>query len=307
MDVVTFGETMAALRADGPIRLGGTARWSVAGAEANVAIGLARLGHAVRWVGRVGADEPGALVLRTLRAENVDVTHAATDPGAPTGLILFEPRLVGVVRVGYYRTGSAGGRLTEAEVLKALNPLPRVLHVTGITPALGPEPRAAVGAAVAAARDAGVTVCFDVNYRSRLWPAAEAARVLRPLATAADIVVASADELALVAPDGPAGLLAAGVAEVVVTRGADGAEAVTAAGTLAVPAREVTLVDPVGAGDAFVAGYLSALLDGLDVDGRLARAVTTGAFAATTPGDWEGLPTRDELPLLGEPPGTTLR
>src|SRR3954470_5363039 len=259
---------MAAIRTDGPIRLGGTARWSIAGAESNVAIGLARLGHAVRWIGRVGADEPGALVLRTLRAENVDVAYAATDPDAPTGLILFEPRLAGVVRVGYYRTGSAGSRLTEAEVLKALSPAPRILHVTGITPALGPEPRAALAAAVAAARDAGVTVCFDVNYRSRLWPAGEAARVLRPLATAADIVVASADELALVAPDGPAGLLAAGVAEVVVTRGADGAEAVTAAGTLAVPAREVTLVDPVGAGDSFVAGYLSALLDGLDVDGR---------------------------------------
>jgi 2-dehydro-3-deoxygluconokinase len=306
-DVVTLGETMAAIRTDGPIRLGGTARWSIAGSESNVAIGLARLGHAVRWIGRVGADEPGALVLRTLRAENVDVTHAATDPEAPTGLILFEPRLAGVVRVGYYRAGSAGSRLTEAEVLKALSPVPRVLHVTGITPALGPEPRAALAAAVAAARDAGVTVCFDVNYRSRLWPAAEAARALRPLATLADIVVASADELTLVAPDGPAGLLAAGVAEVVVTRGADGAEAVTAAGTLAVPAHEVTLVDPVGAGDAFVAGYLSALLDGRDVDGRLARAVTTGAFAAATEGDWEGLPTRDELPLLGEPPGTTLR
>src|SRR5256885_16954670 len=100
VDVVTFGETMAALRADGPIRLGGTARWSIAGAESNVAIGLARLGHAVRWIGRVGADEPGALVLRTLRAENVDVTYAAADPDAPTRLILLQSPPPGAVPVG---------------------------------------------------------------------------------------------------------------------------------------------------------------------------------------------------------------
>jgi 2-dehydro-3-deoxygluconokinase len=314
VDVVTIGETMAALRTEGPLRLGGNAQWSIAGAESTVAVGLARLGHAARWIGRVGADEPGALVLRTLRAENVDTASVRVDPGAPTGLILFEARIADVTRVCYYRTGSAGSRLAAADLDGGLPAGTRIVHLTGITPALGPGPAAAVRAAMAAARELGAQVSLDVNYRSRLWSQAEAARALRPLIGMVDVLVASDDELALVSPAGLSGeddrvaaLLAAGVGEVVLTGGAAGARAVTADGTAAAPARKVPVVDPVGAGDAFVAGYLSGVLDGLPVQERLHRAVTTAGFAVATRGDWEGLPTRDELALLDASPGTTIR
>ncbi|GIF62539.1 ribokinase [Asanoa ishikariensis] len=309
-DVVTFGETMAALRADGPIRLGGTMRLSVAGAESNVAIGLARLGHRVRWTGLVGRDETGELVLRTLRAEGVDVGHARVDERGPTGLILFERRLGDLVRVIYHRAGSAASFLSADDVLPALDPSPRLLHVTGITPALGPAPALAVRAAV----ESGVRVCLDVNYRSRLWGRDQAAAALRPLVSALSVVVASDDELELVAPpsastenDRVAALLDAGVAEVVIKRGADGASAHTRHSSVHASARRVRVVDVVGAGDAFVAGYLSGLLDDLDLTGRLDRAVTTGAFAVASPGDWEGLPTRAELGLLDGRPESTLR
>jgi 2-dehydro-3-deoxygluconokinase len=134
----------------------------------------------------------------------------------------------------------------------------------------------------------GAEVCLDVNYRSRLWSRADAARALRPLLGMVDILIASDDELPIVAP------------------GADGAPAVTAEETAAVPARAVPVVDPVGAGDAFVAGYLSGVLEGLLVFERLQRAVTTTGFAAATRGDWEGLPTRAELDLLDASPGTTI-
>ncbi|MFH8565111.1 carbohydrate kinase family protein [Streptomyces sp. NPDC017988] len=89
--------------------------------------------------------------------------------------------------------------------------------------------------------------------------------------------------------------------------GAAGARAHTARGEVHRPAREVRAVDAVGAGDAFIAGYLSALLDGADVTARLDRAVTTGAFAVASRGDWEGAPTRSELRLLGAPHGTVVR
>lgn len=314
-EVVTLGEAMASLRSATPLRLGGTMHLSVAGAEANVAIGLARLGHAVRWVGRIGADELGALVLRTLRAENVDVGHARVDRhGRPTGLLLLESRAGDLMRASYYRAGSAGSLLSANDVLPALVPGVRVLHLTGITPALGSSAAEAVLAAVARARELGVTVCLDVNYRSRLWSVDDAHRVLLPLARSADMLVASADELALVSDDLTAGepdavraLLANGLREVVVTRGADGASGHTPDGSVSLPARPVPVADVVGAGDAFVAGYLSGLLDGLDLPGRLDRAVTTGAFAVATRGDWEGLPTREELALLDGPAGTTLR
>ncbi|MET8008100.1 sugar kinase [Nonomuraea glycinis] len=310
IDVATFGETMAALRADGPVRLGGAMRLSAGGAESTVAIGLARLGHRSRWTGLVGDDETGELVLRTLRAEGVDVAHARTDLRGPTGLMLLEQRIGDLTRVIYHRAGSAASFLSPEDVLPALDPLPKILHVTGITPALGPGPAAAVRAAV----ECGARVCLDVNYRSRLWGREQAAQTLRPLVPYLAVVVASDDELDLLAPasatteeDRVAALLAAGVAEVVVKRGSAGASAYTAEETAHRPARPVRVADVVGAGDAFVAGYLSGLLDGLDLTGRLDRATATGAFAVASSGDWEGLPTRRELALLDSMPGSTLR
>ncbi|MEU8207988.1 sugar kinase [Micromonospora sp. NPDC049044] len=312
IDLLTLGETMAAFRSSGPLRLGGTAGISVAGAESTVAIGLARLGHRAAWIGVTGADEPGALVRRTLRAEGVDLTWSRIDPSAPTGLILFENRVADINRVTYHRAGSAGSRLGPADVTRAFDAPgspPRLLHVTGITCALGVEPYQSVLAAVRRARAAGSTVCLDVNHRQRLWSVTEAAAALRPLVPSIDLVVASDDELAVLtdAADPVAALLSAGVTEVVVKHGAGGASSHRATGTVHRPARTVPVVDTVGAGDAFVAGLLSGWLDGVDAPARLDRAVTTGAFAVATRGDWEGLPERAELTLLDHEPGGTVR
>ncbi|MET9547803.1 sugar kinase [Streptomyces sp. NPDC006627] len=313
-EVLTLGETMVALRGGGPLKLGGSLEVSVAGAESNVAIGLARLGHTVRWAGAVGDDEAGELVLRTLRAEGVDLGAVTRDAQAPTGLVLFEPRLPEVTRVHYYRADSAGSRLTPEAVEPAFAPPPRVLHLTGITPALGPSAARACRHALRLARDHGTEVCLDVNHRSRLWSRAEASDELRAWLPYVDVLIASDDELPLCLPEGtpadasvPRRLLDLGVREVVVKLGAAGARAHTAQGEVHRPAREVRAVDAVGAGDAFVAGYLSALLDGADVTARLDRAVTTGAFAVASRGDWEGAPTRSELHLLEAPHGTVVR
>ncbi|GAA2598669.1 sugar kinase [Streptomyces tubercidicus] len=351
-DVFTFGETMVALRGSGPLKLGGTMNVSIAGAESNVAIGLTRLGHDVRWSGAVGEDEAGQLVLRTLRAEGVDVSSAATDPGAPTGLLLFEPRLPEVTRVHYYRTGSAGSRLTADMIQRAFSAAPpRVLHLTGITPSLSSTARSAARRALQLAQEHGSLVCLDVNFRARLWTAEEAAEVLREWIPAVDVLIASDDELPLclpgdggldgsaegsessrrgkgtrtcadavnLPPQGDVGdpavslatqaqlLLDQGVSEIVVKLGAAGARVFTQSGSVHRPAKPVRAVDAVGAGDAFVAGYLSALLDGEEPDVRLERAITSGAFAVASRGDWEGAPTRSELGMLGAPPGTVVR
>ncbi|MFD5919211.1 sugar kinase [Kitasatospora sp. NPDC058201] len=314
-EVVTVGEAMAALRATGPIRLAPPMELSVAGAEANVAIGLARLGHHARWVGRVGADPFGALILRTLRAEGVDTTHTrtATD-GQPTGLLVREDGIGDLATVHYYRERSAGSALSPDDVLPALHPGVRVLHLTGITPALGPTAARTVQAAAARARELGITVSLDVNHRARLWTQHQARRTLLPLARTADILIASADELHLVADDPTrdeadtvTALLDRGTREVVITRGAAGADVTTPDTAAHAPARRVPVVDVIGAGDAFVAGYLSALLDNLTTEQRLHRATDTAAFAVATRGDWEGLPTRTDLTLLDTPTGTTLR
>lgn len=314
IDVVTFGEAMAALRGTGPLRLGGTMQLSVAGSESNVAIGLARLGHCVRWCGRVGDDELGELVRRTLRAEGVDTTAVSTDPQRATGLLLFEQRIADTVRVSYFRAGSAGGALGQADVLPALDGRVRALHVTGVTAALGSDAAGAVRSATRRARDLGVQVSLDVNFRSKLWSREAARAGLRPLLADVDLLFASEDELPLVAADAAADtvtsardLVSAGVGTVVVKHAAAGATAYTRDSAVSSPARPVPTIDVLGAGDAFVAGYLSAVLDGEDVVSCLDRAVVLGAFAVAHAGDWEGLPTRSELNLLDAEPGTTLR
>jgi 2-dehydro-3-deoxygluconokinase len=309
--LVTCGEAMACLgsRDVGPLRLGGDLRLTIAGAESNVAIGVARLGHAAAWIGCVGDDELGELVLRTLRAEGVDVRGARRDGTAPTGLMIKERRVAAVTRVHYYRSGSAGSRLRAADVDASIVDGAALVHVTGITPALGPEPAGAVAALVAAARSSGVAVAVDVNFRARLWPSTdEAAATLGALARQADYVLVGADELELIGGAGVVAELLDGRARaVVVSRGAAGAEVHTAHGSVRRPAPAVTAVDTVGAGDALTAGFLSGLLDGLDPTAALERGVSAAGFAVSSAGDWEGLPTRAELGLLALDEGATVR
>jgi 2-dehydro-3-deoxygluconokinase len=312
-DVVTLGETMVSLRTGTPLRLGGTLTMTMAGAESNVAIGLARLGHTVRWGGRVGADEVGAFILRTLRAESVAVDTVVLDAERSTGLMLAERRVADISRVSYYRTGSAGSALAGTDAVACLAEVPRILHVTGITPALSPSAAEAVATAVRLARHAGALVSVDVNYRSGLWSSQQARPVLSELVRSAHIVIASEDELGLVL-DCPADestaadeLVASGVSLLVITRGARGATLWHEGNAHHAAAIPVPVLDTVGAGDAFTAGFLSGVLDGISPCAALRRGTLTGAFAVAAVGDWEGLPTRAELSLLDTESGATLR
>lgn len=303
MTVLTLGECMVLLtnQETGPLRHARALAVSVGGSEANVAIGLARAGVPVSWVGRVGDDEFGELVLRTLRAEGVDVSAALVDPDAPTGLMFRERRTADTSRVVYRRSGSAGSRLSTADIPAARVGEAALLHVTGITPALGPGARAAVRHAVSLARDAGRPVSVDVNMRRTLWSEQEAAPELRWLVSRADIVFCGlADGPVLIGATGSAAELAdrvaaLGPAHVLVTRGAAGAAYLADGRLLERPARAVTVADPVGAGDAFAAGFLAAYLDGAGPERRLERALLSGSLVVGVAGDWEGLPTRREV------------
>jgi sugar/nucleoside kinase (ribokinase family) len=309
-DLLTIGETMVSLRTARAMRLGGDAHLSIAGSESNVAIGLSRLGHDAAWLGAVGNDEPGRLIQRTLRAEGVNTEWLRFSDESFTGFIAFDQPSHDITRVSYHRRGSAGSTVTSAECLAALDAAkPRLLHVTGITPALSDSARAATLDVVRAAAESDVRVSLDVNYRARLWSRAEAATALRELLPFVRTVFASDDELDILtdAAEPVRELLANGISEVVVTAGGKGAWAHTAESTIHRPALPVTVVDSIGAGDAFVSGYLSATLDDLAPESRLDRATTSGAFCVTATGDWESLPTRDDLTLLSHSHGTALR
>ncbi|HEY2671514.1 MAG TPA: sugar kinase [Rugosimonospora sp.] len=299
-----MGETMGMLSTPriGLLRHAASLDLSTGGAESNLAIGLSRLGHRVAWIGRVGADEFGALIRRTLRAEGID-SRAIVDPAAPTGLMVKARRTEAVTQVSYYRSGSAGSRLCPQDVDSDLVSRTRVLYLTGITPALSATARDAVRYAIDLARRAGVLVCLSLNYRQALWSAQAAGAELAELVALADLVFASEAEARLVvdgdlATDLGRALSELGPRQVLITRGALGALAVVDGEVLDSPAYPVSSVDPVGAGDAFAAGYLSATLDGLSTVDCLDRACLAGAFAVTVPGDWEGLPSRMDLALL---------
>lgn len=306
--LVTVGEPLGQVAAEreGPLRPGAPAALSVCGAEATVAIGVRRLGIPAAYIGRVGDDAFGRMSVEALRGEGVDVTSVTVDPAAPTGLLLRTRRTADRDVVDYWRAGSAGSRLRPEDVDPDVVAAADLLHVTGITPALSDTAAAAVGRACELARRAGVPISFDVNHRSRLWHGRSARTALLTLAAGADVVFGGRHELALLldaAPDTPpekllAGLAAEGVREVVVTLGAEGAVGLLDGELAPVVAHPVKAVDVIGAGDAFVAGYLAARLEGLDQVARLRSGSTLGAFAVGTRGDWEGLPRRAELALV---------
>ena len=306
LPAVTLGESMGLIRADtiGSLAQVSDLQLSFGGAESNVAIGLARLGVPVRWLGRVGADSIGRRIVRELRAENVGV-NAIEDNSAPSGLMLKERPSAGTTAVNYYRAGSSGSRLQPSDLAALDIPSAGLLHVTGITLAISDTARDTVHAAIDLAVQVGVPVSFDVNHRSRLWTRVESAAVAyREVIQRATIVFAGEDEAALVVGEGSAESLAEKLArlgprEVIVKRGAEGCVAWVDGVMVTRQAIGVDVIDTVGAGDAFVAGYLAEKLLGSPLSTRLTTAVIAGAAACTQPGDWEGAVFRRELAGYG--------
>lgn len=301
--MLTFGEAMGLISATGigSLDVARAAHIGIGGAESNVAIGVARLGAPATWLGRVGDDAIGRLIAYQLTGAGVR-TIALTDPSY-TGLMIRHSRTASTVQIDYHRSGSAGSRLQrvdipEQDIVNAL-----VLHVTGITPSLSDSAREATFHAVDVAHQAGVTVTFDVNYRSKLWPPERAAPVLRTLATRADVLFASPAEALLLTGGQDRDIMAIarsvaalGPRRVILKDGANGCHAVDGDTELSRPAITVShVVDAVGAGDAFVAGFICELLDDAPLHRCLDTALLMGAFAVSVPGDCELLPTRPEL------------
>lgn len=294
--VLCVGESMALFvpAEPGPARQVRNWRRSVGGAESNVACHLAGLGVPTGWVGAVGDDPFGHAVLGEIAAAGVDVRGAYVDPARPTGLYLKETGDPGSP-VRYYRSGSAASAMGP-ELLRALDFRGvEVVHLSGITPALSPSCLELVRALLAAPRGER-RISFDVNWRSALW-AGRDGRVLAELAGQADIVLVGEDEAEKVWGTGdPARLRAAlpGPEALVVKHGERGATLVERGRPdTFVPALRVQVVEPVGAGDAFAAGFLAATLRGAGPATRLRRGHLQAAGALLTHDD-VGAPLRPE-------------
>jgi len=298
-EVVTAGEPLVALVPQdlGRLRSQRLLEAYVGGAEVNVAVALARLGVRVGFVGQVGEDELGAMVMEKLRAEGVDLTHFQRVAGF-TGLYLREYLPLGKGRAFYYRKGSAASNLAPGAFDPSYLQGAAFLHLSGITPALSPSCRAFSLWAMEEAKKRGVRVSLDVNYRQALWSPQEALAFLDEALPLTDLVFLSEEEARLLFGDEERALQRLRAPEVVLRRGPRGAVALGEGGRAEEEAFPVAAVDPVGAGDAFAAGYLAGHLWGLPVRERLRLGNLLGACVAANRGDHEGAPYREDLEVL---------
>lgn len=300
-EVVTFGESMALFSSADTrgLEYAQTVGKSFGGAESNVAIGLARLGHRVGWCGRLGKDPLGRHIWKAIRGEGVDVSRAALVGDAPTGLMMRE-LVAGKSSVYYYRKGSAASRMeTEHLDMKYISSA-RMLHVTGITCALSDSSADTVAAAVRTAKAAGVKVCFDPNLRLKLWTIEEARARLLPLSLEADYFMPGLDELKLLYDTEDEAAIFKRLSElpgISIVKGGQGMNYVVEGSHIEEISYELVehAVDTVGAGDAFCAGFLSGILRGSTPAEAVSFGNVMGAMVVQAFGDWEAMPTWEQV------------
>lgn len=302
-EVILFGEPMAMFVAKTTGELHEVEEFTrlLAGAEVNVAIGLKRLGHSASYVTKLGTDPFGTYIENKLHAEGIE-TQITKDAEHFTGYQLKNKVLEGDPAVFYYRKNSAASCMTEEDVEKADLEGAKLLHITGIPPALSQSCRNATYRLIERAREHKMTVTFDPNLRPTLWESKSVMiRTINDIASRADIVLPGTGEgKILMGSDKPEEIAAyyreSGAKTVIVKMGADGAYA-EAEGVKGFykgfPVKEV--VDTVGAGDGFAVGVISAYLEQLSLKEMIERGNAIGSIQVSVASDNEGLPTREEL------------
>ncbi|QNK59956.1 sugar kinase [Paenibacillus sp. PAMC21692] len=294
--IVTFGETMALFMPEEhkAIERASKLEQGFGGAESNVAIGLARLGASVGWFGALGNDPFGKLILKTLRGEGVDVSRANLSGEAPTGM-MFREHVAGRLAVHYFRKHSAASRMRPEDLDEDYIRGAKLLHITGITTALSDSCRSTVRRAIDVAKEAGVQISFDPNLRLKLWSIEEARETLLPLIQEADYFLPGWDELKLLYQTDDYKEVKAKLAElkaISVVKGMGDSTIVLNKGEETsvpfYPAEQV--VDTVGAGDGFCAGFLAGLMKGMSPVEAVRLASINGSLVVQSRGDWEALP-----------------
>jgi 2-dehydro-3-deoxygluconokinase len=298
MDVVTFGETMVLFtpHSPGPLRFSSSFQKSIGGAESNVAVALARLGHHASWTSRLGNDEFGLYIRNYLRGEGVDTSNVGFDNDHPTAVFFKESRPARESAVYYYRQGSAASKMCPQDIQEEWIAGAKYLHLTGITPALSESCKEAMFYSINLAKKHGVKIVFDPNIRLKLWTKEEARLTINDIAERCDIILPGLEEGELLTGEkDPAKIahffLEKGVDLVVVKTGEKGAYYASHNEEGIVPGKKVDkVIDPIGAGDGFAAGFLSGLLRGWSIRSAVDLGNQIGSYAITVSGDVEGYP-----------------
>ncbi|AIF53375.1 sugar kinase [Pelosinus sp. UFO1] len=303
-EILTLGEPMALFLANQKGELDKIEEFTklVAGAEVNFAIGMARLGHEVAYITKLGEDPFGKYINRFLLENNIDTRYVNYDAGHFTGFQLKSKVEVGDPEVFYFRRHSAASHLHTEDVSDILWDKVKHLHLTGIPPALSSTCREVSYKLMAAAREKGISISFDTNLRPQLWKSKEEmVSVINDLAFRSDLVLPGVNEgKILTGSDDPNQIadfyLKEGVSTVVIKLGEKGAFVKTQDTSFEVQGFKVEkVVDTVGAGDGFAVGVVSGLRAGLSLKDAVVRANAIGALVVMFPGDNDGLPNSRQL------------
>ena len=275
---------------------------AVAGAEFNVAVGLARLNLPVTYLTRLGEDPFGQKIVRTLQRNGIGSEFVSFSKERSTGFMLKSKVSTGDPKIFYFRKGSAASTLSKEDVDRMDFSGYGFVHLTGIFPALSESTKEASFYLIKKAREHGLTVSFDPNLRPQLWPDTETmVQTLNEFAALSDYVLpGEAEGEHLCGDRDPRKIgqfyLERGAKAVVTKMGSRGAYLMTEQDQELVPGFSIEkVVDTVGAGDGFAAGILSALMEGKNLYEAVRRANAVGAIQVTSIGDNDGLPSRAQL------------
>lgn len=305
-DALCLGETMVLVTPTVGGRLDASSSFVLraGGAESNVAMYLSDLGHRSVWLSRVGADPLGKLLIDEIGTSGVDTSAVIVDDRHPTGVYFKDPSPEQTT-VFYYREGSAASHMSRELIGAILANPPKVLHLTGITSALSSSCRDLIDHLVFERPLGETLISLDVNYRASLWPS-HPGEYLRRLAQAADVVFVGLDEAEALWGSQTAAEVRAAIpapGTLIVKNGGGDATSFHQGGQDSAAAPQVDIVDPVGAGDAFAAGWLSGMLRGLDQPSRLRLGHAVAGVTLRSTGDHATLPPFERLmDPLGFPP-----
>ena len=301
--LIAIGETMMMFTPSGAESLAAAedVRLHPGGAESNVACHVAQAGLSSAWVGAVGDDVLGHRIRRSIERLGVDTRWVTYDSAAPTGVYFKDPGH-GVL---YYRSGSAASRMSPATVARIPLEDADIVHLSGITPALSASCAALVDTVFERVAASSATLSFDVNYRPLLWLEGAAASVLLALASRADIVFVGRDEAQALWGCSTAGDVRALLPEpgrLVVKDSDVGATEFSADGSVFEPAIPTEVLEAVGAGDAFAAGYLAGLLRGAAAHDRLRAGHERARLVLLSTSDFVAEPASPSAPVSAVAP-----
>lgn len=302
LDLITIGETMVAFMPEKKefIRYAHNFEKKTAGAESNVAIGISKLGHKSGWISKLGKDEFGEFIIRELRGEGVDTSNVVKTNAYPTGIMFKQFNTGSETSVFYYRKNSAASKLTKDDIDENYIKQAKIVHISGITPALSKECKETIDYIISIAEKNNIIVSFDPNIRLKLWTKEEAKKSLIGILEKSQVILIGIEEAEiLLGEKEPYAVINKlrnmGIEKIAIKIGSKGAIVADTKDVFEIPVVKVKVVDNIGAGDAFNSGFLSGIIEQKSIKECGKMGVLMGAFAVSSFGDVEGLPDREQF------------